>query len=102
MSLIHRLTVGHIDEGAARRCQLVVIRPLSRDELTGHVDEETISKCLDPRGVLVLPWLSLRERNHGSEELALLLQRELGCVMADVRNGAVISEAELRARERDD
>ncbi len=103
--MLHSLTIGHLDLEAIRERRAVAIRPLDRalvDRLLAELGERDDEGCwilgqgrVEIRdGYVVVPW-------HGkgpvgpSEEFALRLYRESGCLIADRSNARVIEPGKL-------
>lgn len=103
--MLHRLTIGHLDAEAAKRRQAVPTKALEMDivhrllDELGEKDTEgnvTLGGCkvrFHNAAVSCL-WLGGKP-NRVAEEFALRMQRETGCVLADVDCGRVIEPGEL-------
>ena len=90
--MIHDLTIGYLDPAAIYDRMAVAIRPL---------DNETVSRVLagfpglnvERRdGYLIAPWHG-REDGERGEAFAARMQAETGCLVADGRNGRVVTLA---------
>jgi hypothetical protein len=103
--MLHRLTIGHLDSAAAERRQTVPTKALEMDVVhrllaeLGETDAEgnvTLGGCkvkFENAAVSCL-WQG-GSTNRVAEEFALRMQRETGCVCADVDCGRVIEPMEL-------
>ena len=103
--MLHRLTVGHLDSAAVERRQIVPMRALEMDVVhrllaeLGEKDAEgniTLGGCkveLENAAVSCL-WKGGRT-NRVAEEFALRMQKETGCVIADVGGYRIIQSGEL-------
>jgi hypothetical protein len=109
--MLHNLTIGHLDAAAIVQSRKAVARkPLDMtlvfrllDELgerrpngdwqlgTGQVEFRD--------GYIVIPWLG-----HGttelSEEFALRLRRQTGCVLADREHSRIVEPEQLQGQNR--
>ncbi len=103
--MLHRLTIGHLDPAAVERRQTVPTKALEMDvvhrllaelgekDADGHV---TLGGCkvqFENAAVSCL-WKGART-NRVVEEFALRMQKETGCVIADVGGYRVIDAGEL-------
>jgi hypothetical protein len=98
--MIHRLTIGHLDPAALQEGRLVVTRPLdqgivapllrefAQTDQAGHPTIGGLRVELHD-GYLVCPWL-MPSPVPGVAELALRLQQETGCLLADVNRATVV------------
>jgi hypothetical protein len=105
LAVLHRLTLGHLDVAAVERRQAVPTKLLDMGIVTrligelGERDAEghaTLGGCrveFQNASVSCL-WKSART-NRVAEEFALRLQRETGCVIADIGGYRVIDPSEL-------
>ena len=98
--MVHRLTIGHLDPDAVRERRVVVTRPLDMKIVTRLLREFGEP---DPAGrptiggrpvemhddYLVCPWL-MPSPIPGVAEFALMLQEQMGCVLAEVGNAVVV------------
>jgi hypothetical protein len=103
--MLHRLTVGHLDPAAVARRQTVPTRALEMDVVhrllaeLGERDSEgnvLLGGCkvkFENAAVSCL-WKGTRT-NRVAEEFALRMQKETGCVIADVGGYRVIEPDEL-------
>jgi len=106
--MLHRLTIGHLDPAAVERRQTVPTKALEMDvvhrllaelgekDAKGHV---TLGGCkveFENAAVSCL-WKGGRT-NRVVEEFALRMQKETGCVIADVGGYRVIDPGELGFR----
>ena len=103
--MLHRLTIGHLDPAAVQRRQTVPMKALDMDVVQrllvelGEKDAEgnvTLGGCkvsFENAAVSCL-WKGVRT-NRVAEEFALRLQKETGCVIADVGGYRVIDSGEL-------
>ena len=102
--MLHKLTIGHLDEAAVQERRVVVTRPLDMGVVTpllhefGGTDEvgrPTIGglRVEIRNGYLVCPWL-MPSPVPGVAEFALKLQEQTGCVLAEM-GSAVVVDREL-------
>jgi hypothetical protein len=105
--MIHRLTLGHLDAAAITRDGgAVVLKPLDMSAVhrllveLGQLDaqgewtlDDGVVEFHD--GYVVVPWQG-GWRNLVAEELALRLQQETGCLIADREHGRVVEPAQLQ------
>ena len=103
--MLHRLTIGHLDPAAVERRQAVPVRALEMDvvhRLLGELGEKdaegdvTLGGCKVrfENGAVSCLWMG-GQPNRVAEEFALRMQRETGCLIADVGGYRVISPEEL-------
>jgi len=98
--------MGHLSREALERRQAIAERPLDQSVVTrllaelGGVDERS-RPTLDGEpveakdGLLTCRWWVAGYRNRVAEELALRLQQETGCLLADVKRCQVVEPGEL-------
>jgi hypothetical protein len=103
--MIHDLTIGHLDPTGIPERRRTVLRPLEMDVVNrllkelGGTDPEG-NPTLDgvrvqfEDGYVVVPWLG-GWTNRISEEFALKMQRETGCLIADLGHRCVIEPQHL-------
>jgi len=98
--MLHDLTLGHLDPEAVTERRRVVLKPLEMDtvrrlltelggtDASGH---PTLggAKVRFEQGYVVIPWLG-GSRNRVSEEFALRLHQETGCLIADLEHCWVV------------
>lgn len=103
--MLHRFTIGHLDPSAVQRRQTVPTRALEMDvvrRLLGELGER------DAEGNAMLGGCKVRfenaavsclwkgaSTNRVAEEFALRMQKETGCVIADVGGYRVVDPGEL-------
>ena len=103
--MLHRLTIGHLDSAAAERRQTVPTKALEMDVVhrllaeLGEKDAEgnvTLGGCKVKfhNAAVSCLWLG-GGTNRVTEEFALRMHRETGCLLADVDCGRVIAPGEL-------
>jgi hypothetical protein len=103
--MLHRLTIGHLDPTAVKRRQTVPTKALEMDvvhrllaELGEQDAEGTVtlggSKVKFENAAVSCIWKGGRT-NRVTEEFALRMQKETGCVIADVGGYRVIEPTEL-------
>ena len=109
--MIHDLTIGHLDpDGVALRCS-TVLKPLEVDVVSrllkelGSTDADgntTLggAKVRFEDGFIVVPWLGAGP-NRVSEEFALRLHSETGCLIADIGHRCIIEPESLAAGATD-
>jgi hypothetical protein len=107
--MLHNLTIGHLDTAAIQQDRkAVVLKPLPT-EIVQRLLAELGARDADGRwllgrgkvefrdGYLVVPWLG-----HGttqlSEEFALRMQRETGCVLADREHSRIVAPEQLQGQ----
>ena len=104
--MIHDLTIGHFDPAGIEVRRRTVLKPLDAQVVNrllkelGSTDTDgnaTLggAKVRFEDGYIVVPWLG-GGTNRVSEEFALRIQRETGCLIADMGHRCVI-EPELLA-----
>jgi hypothetical protein len=103
--MLHRLTVGHLDPAAVQRRQTVPTSALEMDVVQrllvelGEMDADgnaTLGGCkvkFDNASISCL-WKGTGT-NRVTEEFALRMQKETGCLIADVGGYRVIDPREL-------
>jgi hypothetical protein len=108
MTMLHNLTVGHLDPGAiVSKRRVVVLRPLEMDvarRLLGELgrDDEAGVPTLEGGkvdlrdGYLICPWRVGGWQNRTAEEFALRLHHDTGCILADREHSRVIDPDELQ------
>ena len=95
--MLHDLTLGHLDPEAVLGRQRVVLKPLEMNTVrrlltelggTDAAGNPTLggAKVRFEQGNVVIPWLG-GSRNRVSEEFALRLHQETGCVIAECVKG---------------
>lgn len=94
MSMVHYLTIGHLDPDAIRGGVAVAMRPLEESAVrTARAQFPTVA--VEARdGYLILPWHGLGPTGS-SEALARRLHELTGCLIADRRNGRLIDPTTL-------
>lgn len=104
--MLHDLTLGHLDPGAVTERRRVVVKPLEMDIVhrllkeLGGTDAEgnpTLggARVRFEQGSVVVPWLGGRT-NRVSEEFALRLHQQTGCLIADVGHCWVVPPERLQ------
>ncbi len=105
--MIHILTMGHLDSSAVLRRQAAVPRPLEMGVVNrllrelGEIDEQgrpTLGGApvkISGETVACRWWVG-GHCNRVAEEFALRLQKETGCLMADVEHSRIIEPEQLR------
>jgi len=103
--MLHRLTIGHLDPAAVERRQTVPRKGLEMDVVhrllaeLGQKDAEgniTLGGCkVEFHNAAVSCLWKGGHTNRVAEEFALRMQRETGCVIADVGGYRVIEPGEL-------
>lgn len=95
--MIHLLTIGRLDEAAARDGRLVLIGQISREEFEALLGQAAVDAYYDERGILVVPWL-LADGTVCEEgrNIARRCMARFVCQVADYRHGQVLSDADLR------
>ncbi len=104
--MIHDLTIGHLDPAGIRERRRTVIKPLERDVVDrllkelGGTDAEGhptlgVRRVRFEDGYVVVPWLG-GWTNRISEEFALRMRRETGCLIADLGHRCVIGPEQLQ------
>ena len=103
--MIHDLTIGHLDPAGVVERRTTVLKPLNA-EIVDRLLKELGSTDADGNatlggakvqfrdGFVSVPWLG-GWTNRVSEEFALRLQRETGCLIADMGHRCVIDPAQL-------
>jgi len=103
--MLHRLTIGHLDPAAVERRQQVPNKALEMDVVhrlladIGEKDDEgnaTLGGCKVEfqNGAVSCLWMGGRT-NRATEEFALRMHEETGCLIADVNCGEVIQPGQL-------
>jgi hypothetical protein len=103
--MLQRLTIGHLEAAAAERRQRVPVKALEMDvvrrlhDQVGERDADgsaTLGGCKVElgKGYVSGLWKGGRT-NRELEEFALRMQRETGCLIADVSGYRVIAPGEL-------
>jgi len=98
--MLHDLTLGHLDPEAVLGRQRVVLKPLEMNTVrrlltelggTDAAGHPTLggAKVRFEQGYVVIPWLG-GSRNRVSEEFALRLHKETGCLIADLEHCWVV------------
>jgi hypothetical protein len=104
--VIHDLTIGHLDPASIPERRKTVIKALEMDVVNRLLDElggtdaegnTTLggSRIRFENGYVVVPWLG-GWTNRVSEEFALRMQRETGCLIVDLGHPCIIVPEELR------
>jgi hypothetical protein len=104
--MLHNLTIGHFDASAIRDRKAVVVKPLDMHIVRrllaelGRTDDQGQwrlgrGKVELRDGYVVVPWHG-RGTASLSEEFALGLHRETGCMLADREHGRIVAPEELR------
>ena len=104
--MIHDLTIGHLDPSGIPERRRTILKPLETDvvnrllEELGGTDAEghpTLGggPVRFEDGYLVVPWLG-GWANRVSEEFAIRMQRETGCLIADLGHRCVIGPEQLQ------
>jgi hypothetical protein len=89
MSMVHNLTIGHLDPEALRGCVAVATRPLDEATIARVLAEFpglNVERC---DGYVIAPWHG-RQDAAREEAFAARLQAETGCLVADRRNGRTV------------
>jgi hypothetical protein len=108
--MIHDLTIGHLDPAGIPECRRTVLKPLERDVVDrllkelGETDNEGHPTLGGARvrfgdGYLVVPWLG-GWTNRVSEEFALRMRRETGCLIADLGHRCIIDPTQLQGLDQ--
>jgi hypothetical protein len=108
--MIHDLTIGHLDPAGVSRRRAIVLKPLEREVVHRLLEElggrdasghPTLGggKVRFEDGYLVVPWLG-GSANRISEEFAIRLQRETGCLITDMSHCRVIEPEQLQGLNR--
>ena len=104
--MIHDLTIGHLDPAGIPERRRTVLKPLEMDVVNrllkelGGTDTEGNPTLGGARvrfedGYVVVPWLG-GWTNRISEEFALRMRRETGCLIADLGHRCVIEPEQLQ------
>jgi hypothetical protein len=104
--MLHDLTLGHLDPDAITKRRRVVVKSLEMEIVhrllkeLGGTDAEgnpTLdgAKVRFEQGYVVVPWLGGRT-NRVSEEFALRLHKQTGCLIADVGHCWVVPPERLQ------
>jgi hypothetical protein len=107
--MIHDLTIGHLDPAGIPQRRRIVLRPLEKDVVDrllkelGATDSEghpTLggARVRFENGAIVVPWLG-GWTNRTAEEFALRIQRETGCLVADLGHRCIVGPKELQGLE---
>jgi hypothetical protein len=108
MRMLHNLTIGHLDPAAiVSERRIVVLRPLEMNTVRrllnelGRTDEHGVptlerGKVELRDGYLVCPWRIGAWQNRTTEEFALRLHRETGCILADREHSRLIDPKDLQ------
>jgi hypothetical protein len=105
--MIHLLTIGHLDPVAVGERRAVVLRSLDAGTVSrllrelGEVDADGRPTLGGERvelrdGTIACRWWVGGWCNHAAEEFALRLQRETGCVLADLTHSRVVQPEQLQ------
>ena len=98
--MLHDLTLGHLDPEAVAGRRRVVLKPLEMDAVnrllaelggTDGAGHPTLGGAgvRFEQGYVVIPWLG-GSRNRVSEEFAMRLHQETGCLIADLEHCWVV------------
>ena len=104
--MIHDLTIGHFDPSGISERRRTVLKPLEMDVVNRLLDElggtdaeghPTLGggRVRFEDGYLVVPWLG-GWANRVAEEFAIRMQRETGCLIADLGHRCIIEPKELQ------
>jgi hypothetical protein len=104
--MIHELTIGHLDPAGIASRRRIVLKPLEKGVVNrllnelGGTDPEGHPTLGGGRvrfedGLVIVPWLG-GWTNRASEEFALRMQRETGCLIADLGHRCLIPPEQLR------
>jgi hypothetical protein len=103
--MLHRLTIGHFDPAAVERRQTVATKALDMeivDRLLAELGEKdaegnrTLGGCkVEFQNASVTCLWKAARTNHVAEEFALRMQKETGCLIADVGGYRVVDPTEL-------
>ena len=104
--MIHDLTIGHLDPAGIPERRKTVIKVLEMDVVNRLLDELAVtdaegnttlggSRIRLENGYVVVPWLGGRT-NRVSEEFALRMQRETGCLIVKLGHRCVIGPEQLQ------
>jgi hypothetical protein len=104
--VIHDLTIGHLDPASIPERRKTVIKALEMDVVNRLLDElggtdaegnTTLggSRIRFENGYVVVTWLG-GWTNRVSEEFALRMQRETGCLIVDLGHRCVIGPEQLQ------
>jgi hypothetical protein len=88
--MIHDLTIGHLDPAALRERRAVASRPLDREAVARVLAGFPGLQVEERDGYVVAPWHG-REDGARGEAFAARLQAETGCLVADRRNGRIVT-----------
>lgn len=105
--MIHNLTIGHLDPNAIEERRAVVLGPLDPEIVHEHLEalgrrDGNTGWTLDGMpveekdGYVICRWLVGPRRNLAAEELALRLQNDTGCLIADREHCRVVPAEELQ------
>jgi hypothetical protein len=105
--VIHNLTIGHLDPDAITDRRAVVLRPFDNQVALRHLGalgqvNGAGRWMLDglpveqKDGYLVCRWLVGPRRNRVAEELAIRMNRETDCLLADREHGRLVDMADLK------
>ena len=87
--MIHDLTIGHLDTAAIQDRKAVALRPLDEAVIARVLAGFPGLKVERRDGYLVAPWYG-REDGERGEAFAARMQSEIGCLVADRRNGRIV------------
>jgi hypothetical protein len=93
LTMLHRLTIGHLDPAAVERRQRVPTKALEMD-VVHRLLAELGEKVEFHNAAVSCLWKGGRT-NRVAEEFALRMQRETGCLIADIGGYRVIEPSEL-------
>jgi hypothetical protein len=104
--MIHDLTIGHLDPAGIPLRRKTVLKPLEKDIVDrllkelGETDPEGHPTLGGARvrfedGAVIVPWLG-GWTNRSAEEFALRIQRETGCLIADLGHRCLIRPGQLQ------
>ena len=101
MSMVHYLTLGHLDPEAIQGGVATAVRPLEEATVGRVIADFPGLKIERKDGYVVVPWHGLGQVAE-SEEFALRLMQATGCIAADRRNARLVSPAQLKGWARHD
>jgi hypothetical protein len=107
MTMLHNLTIGHLDTNAIERERRVhILRPPEKEPVNrllaelGSKDAEGLPMLGKDRveikeGYIIFPWRIGGYRNRVAERFATRLQQQTGCVLADREHSQIVDVAQL-------
>jgi hypothetical protein len=103
--MIHNLTIGHLDPNAIDERRAIVLKPLDPGIVAKHLSalgrHDNTGWTLDGMtveekdGYMICRWLVGPRRNFVAEELALRIQKDTGCLIADREHYRVVEPGQL-------